>query len=70
MFPVQELPAGLKYLAYGLPMFHVIESFRLITSGPEHVSVSWAWICPIVLLALAAASGWFGVRRMTARLLG
>jgi lipooligosaccharide transport system permease protein len=68
MFPVQELPAGFANVAYALPMFHVIESFRLITSGL--VSVPWAWICPGVLLGMALLFGAIGVRRMTRRTLG
>ena len=69
VFPVQTLPVALQVLAYSLPMFHVIESFRLITCGTAHVTVSWAWACPLVLVALAAALGWLGVRRMSARML-
>jgi ABC-type polysaccharide/polyol phosphate export permease len=65
---VTDLPAGLTTVAYLLPMFHVIETFRLVVSGAAHTSVSWSWICPIVLVALAAGLGWAGVRRMTARL--
>ena len=68
MFPVQELPANLAYLAYALPMFHVIETFRLVASGPEHASVSWAWACPIVLVAMSLALGMLGVRRMEGKL--
>lgn len=68
MFPVQELPAGLKYLAFALPMFHVIETFRLVVSGPEHVSVEWAWACPLVLVAMAVVLGFVGVRRMEGKL--
>jgi len=70
VFPVTDLPAGLEIAAYLLPMFHVIETFRLVVSGAAHTSVSWSWVCPIVLVALAAVLGWAGVRRMSARLLG
>ena len=70
MFPVQELPTGLAYVAYSLPMFHVFESFRLAVSGPSHLSTSWAVFCPLVLLALSLGLGWLGVHRMTRRLLG
>ncbi len=69
VFPVQTLPVPLQVLAYSLPMFHVIESFRLITCGPAHVTVSWAWACPLVLVVLAATLGWLGVRRMSSRML-
>jgi lipooligosaccharide transport system permease protein len=69
MFPVQELPGALPWVAYGLPMFHVIESFRLVTHGTGHLSTPWAWACPLVLTLLAATLGWAGVRRMTSRIL-
>ena len=62
-------PAGLATVAYCLPMFHVIETFRLVTSGPAHVSVDWVWICPIVLTVMAFGLGYLGVWRMSRRLL-
>ncbi|MBI3828721.1 MAG: ABC transporter permease [Planctomycetes bacterium] len=68
MFPVQELPANLAYIAYALPMFHVIETFRLVVSGPEHSSVPWAWACPFVLVGMAVTLGYIGVRRMEGKL--
>lgn len=68
MFPVQDLPYGLEYVAYALPMFHVIETFRLVVSGPAHSSVPWAWACPLVVLGLAGMFGSLGVRRMVGRL--
>ena len=39
--------------------------------GPEadHVTVSWAWACPCILLLLALFLGWLGVTRMSRRLL-
>lgn len=67
MFPVQELPFGLAWIAYLLPMFHVIETFRLIVSGPEHVSVPWAHFCPLILLAMAFVFGALGVKAMEKR---
>jgi len=70
MFPVNELPTGLEEIACATPMFHVIETFRLVTAGPAHVSVSWVWVCPIVLVVLALALGALGVNRMRKRLLG
>ena len=60
----------LPYLAYALPTFHLIESFRLATHGPAHLSVPWAVASPLVVLALAALLGWAGVRRMATRLVG
>lgn len=69
MFPVNTLPKALQVIAYALPMFHVIESFRLIVSGPAHVTVTWAYLCPVVLVFLAAGLGWLGVTRMSRRML-
>lgn len=68
MFPVQDLQYGLDKLAYAMPMFHVIETFRLIASGGAHSSVEWAWLCPPVLVVSALVFGWLGVRRMEGRL--
>jgi lipooligosaccharide transport system permease protein len=68
MFPVQDLPGALPWVAYSLPMFHVIETFRLLTSGAGHLSVPWAVWSPLVLLASAALLGWLGVYRMRRRL--
>jgi lipooligosaccharide transport system permease protein len=69
MFPVDTLPPALETLAYSLPMFHVIESFRLVVSGPEHVTVTWAHYCPLVLIAMAGGLSWLGVSRMVKRML-
>jgi len=69
MFPVQSLPKGLEIAAYSMPMFHIIESFRLIVSGAGHSSVSWVFVCPIVMLVSALVLGYAGVRMMTRRLL-
>jgi lipooligosaccharide transport system permease protein len=69
MFPVQTLPYHLDVVAYCLPMFHVIETFRLIISGPAHATVGWAWACPIILVLMSTTLGWLGVHRMTRRLL-
>ncbi|MBN1944925.1 MAG: ABC transporter permease [Bradymonadales bacterium] len=66
-FPVHTLPRSLSYVAYSLPMFHVIETFRMVTSGYRHVTVSWAWVCPLLLVLMALVLGWLGVRRMARR---
>lgn len=70
MFPVTFLPAGLTKVAYVSPMYHVIETFRLVVSGPAHTTNAYAWISPIVLVLMALAFGALGVRRMTRRLVG
>ena len=68
MFPVAQLPGPLPTIARSLPMYHAVETFRLLASGPDHVSASWSWACPIVLVAFAAlcafAGGWSFERRM------
>jgi len=69
MFPVQELPRGLEEIACATPMFHIIETFRLVTTGTGHVSVTWVWVCPIAIVVLAFGLGALGVMRMGRRLL-
>ena len=54
MFPVSQLPAPLPAIAQSLPMYHAVETFRLLSCGPEHVSESWSWACPIVMAGFAA----------------
>ena len=52
MFPVADLPVGLRELAYALPLFHVTELNRLLMFGTEQC-VSWVlWVCPLYLLAV------------------
>jgi len=68
MFPVQELPWGLDWIAYVLPMFHVVETFRLIVSGPAHTSVEWVWACPLILVVTSVLLGAWGVRCMERRI--
>ena len=69
-FPVDTLPHELTLVAYSLPMFHIIETFRLVTSGPEHLTVSWAYLCPVLLVVMAFVFGSIGVHRMAKRLQG
>lgn len=68
MFPVQDLPGVLPYVAYATPMFHCIETFRLLTSGPAHASVTWFAWCPAVLAVYAIVLAFLGVRAMERRL--
>jgi lipooligosaccharide transport system permease protein len=60
MFPVAQLPEPLPTIARSLPMYHAVETFRLLASGPAHVSTSWSWACPLVLLAFAVTMAVFG----------
>jgi lipooligosaccharide transport system permease protein len=64
-FPVNTLPAPLDTIAYCLPMFHVIESFRVVTSGTQHMTASlWIVLSPAVLLVMAAGFSWIGIWRI------
>jgi len=53
LFPVADLPAPFGTIAQSLPMFHAVETFRLLSVGREHVSVPWVWACPFILAAWA-----------------
>jgi lipooligosaccharide transport system permease protein len=68
MFPVAQLPAPLPTIARSLPMYHAVETFRLLARGPSHVSTEWSWACPLVVVAFAATfafvGGWSFERRM------
>lgn len=68
MFPVAQLPEPLPTIARSLPMYHAVETFRLLASGQEHVSASWSWACPFILLGycalFATVGGWSFARRM------
>jgi lipooligosaccharide transport system permease protein len=60
MFPVAQLPGPMPGIAHALPLYHAVETFRLLASGNEHVSSGWSWVCPLVLVgygALFAAIG-------------
>ena len=49
-------------------MYHAVETFRLLASGPSHVSTDWSWACPLVLIGycvlLAVLGGLSFERRM------
>lgn len=68
VFPVKDLPDGMKWVPLSLPLFHAIESFRLLIAGPVHASVPWAAWCPLILLGMTLALGALGVKRMMGRL--
>jgi len=67
VFPVSDLPHGLRELAYALPLFHVTELNRLLLFGPAHC-VSFVWVCPVYLLVATLALGWSGLRVMRNRI--
>ena len=69
MFPVAQLPAPLPTIARSLPMYHAVETFRLLASGPDHVSASWSWACPIVLVGFAAVCAVLGGMSFERRIL-
>lgn len=60
MFPVAQLPAPLPTIARSLPMYHAVETFRLLASGADHVSATWSWACPLILLGFCAAAAVIG----------
>jgi ABC-type multidrug transport system permease subunit len=68
MFPVAQLPGPLPAIAQSLPMYHAVETFRMLASGPSHLSADWSWMCPIVLVGYCAVfavlGGWSFERRM------
>ncbi|MGE0710044.1 MAG: ABC transporter permease [Planctomycetota bacterium] len=68
VFPVADLPAGLRELAYALPLFHVTELNRLLMFGPARC-VSFVWLCPLYLLVVTALLVWSGVRLMRRRII-
>ena len=68
MFPVAQLPEPLPTISRSLPMYHAVETFRLLASGPAHVSTAWSWVCPLILVGFAATfafvGGWSFERRI------
>lgn len=69
MFPVDQLPGPLPWVARTIPTYHAVETFRLLAVGPEHVSASWSWACPIVLTAWAVVLAAIGGRAFHRRIL-
>ncbi len=67
VFPVSDLPPGMRELAYALPAFHVTELNRLLIFGPERC-VPFVWVCaPYVVLATAAWT-WVALRSIERRI--
>ena len=69
MFPVAQLPGPLPVIARSLPMYHAVETFRLLARGPDHLSAPWSWCCPFVLVAWAAVLSCAGGVAMHRRIL-
>lgn len=67
VFPVADLPAGLRQLAYALPLFHVTELNRLLLFGAAKAS-PLVWASPLYLLVACALAGWTGVRAARERI--
>ncbi len=68
VFPVGDLPHGLRELAYALPLFHVTELNRLLLFGPEHVD-PLVWLSPAYLLVATGVLTWSGLRAMERRII-
>lgn len=68
VFPVSDLPHGLRELAYALPLFHVTELNRLLLFGPE-ACVDFVWVCPLYLLAVTALLTATGLRAIRRRII-
>ncbi len=65
-FPVESLPAVLRWLAYALPLWHGVDLSRAATLG---ASPDWSVTGHLVYLALFAAAGcWLAHRRFRSRL--
>lgn len=69
LFPVAQLPQPFSGIAEALPMYHAVETFRLLATGPEHVSAAWSWACPIILAGWAGALAWIGAAAFERRML-
>lgn len=69
LFPVAQLPGPVPAFAMTLPMFHAVETFRLLSVGPDHVSETWFWVCPLALAAWAVVLAVVGGRAFERRVL-
>ena len=66
IFPVRQLPAGLRRLAPLSPLWHGVELCRAATTG--HVRAGSAAGHVLVLLGFVAAGAWWGTRTFSRRL--
>jgi lipooligosaccharide transport system permease protein len=67
VFPVTDLPHGLRELAYALPMFHVTELNRLLLFGPGRC-VPFVWVCAPYVLVLTVVTTWWAIRAIERRI--
>lgn len=63
-FPVESLPAPLRWLAYASPLWHGVDLSRAATLG---TAPAWSPIGHLLYLALWATAGWFLALRQFGR---
>ena len=59
-FPVESLPAGLRWIAYTLPLWHGVDLSRAATLG---VAPAWSPVGHVLYLTLWAGAGWLLAHR-------
>jgi lipooligosaccharide transport system permease protein len=67
VFPVADLPPGVREVAYALPLFHVTELNRLLMFGPQACSSLVVASAPY-LLAMTAVMTVIGIRAIERRI--
>jgi lipooligosaccharide transport system permease protein len=55
-FPVEQLPGGLRWVAYALPLWHGVDLSRAATLG---VAPAWSVTGHLLYLAVWAGAGWW-----------
>jgi lipooligosaccharide transport system permease protein len=65
-FPVSNLSRPLQWLAHVTPLWHGVQLCRMFALG--HLGGPAALVHVVYLAALAGAGAWWGVRRLTRRL--
>ncbi|WBB71107.1 ABC transporter permease [Micromonospora sp. WMMD812] len=63
-FPVESLPAALRWLAYATPLWHAVDLCRAATLG---VAPQWSVAGHLLYLAAWASGGWLLARRAFGR---
>lgn len=67
-FPLEQLPAALRPIAWVTPLWHGVELCRDLTTGQPSLAQAAGHV--VVLLAFLAAGLWWGARTFTRRLAG